>query len=236
MESWQDDLLRLSDGAQCENQVFSRVVDAANAMGFDYCAYGLRLPLPLSNPKTIVLSNYPVQWQKRYDEAGYVQQDPTVAHGRRSQAPLLWNNDVFEAAPTLWDEARASGLRHGWAQSSLDACGVGGMLTVARAQEAISPAELASKELKLRWLVNIAHLTFSRICTGRLRGSRNALTAREVEILKWTADGKTSGDISYLLSITENTVNFHIKNAITKLETANKTAAVVRAAMLGLLT
>ncbi|MBF3912595.1 LuxR family transcriptional regulator, partial [Burkholderia pseudomallei] len=31
------------------------------------------------------------------------------------------------------------------------------------------------------------------------------------------------------------TVNFHVKNAILKLRTANKTAAVVRAAMLGLL-
>jgi LuxR family quorum-sensing system transcriptional regulator SolR len=30
-------------------------------------------------------------------------------------------------------------------------------------------------------------------------------------------------------------VNFHVKNAVTKLQTTNKTAATVRAAMLGLL-
>ena len=35
--------------------------------------------------------------------------------------------------------------------------------------------------------------------------------------------------------ISENTINFHMKNAITKLGAANKTAAVVRAAMRGLL-
>ncbi len=235
MESWQEDLLRVSDGAQCEHQVFHCVERAVRALGFDHCAYGLRHPLPLSNPKTLILSNYPEGWRRRYDEGGYVQIDPTVLHGRRSQTPLVWNDALFASAPILWEEARSFGLCHGWAQSSLDACGVGGMLTVARHSECISPCELASKEMKLRWLVNIAHLSFSRICTGRLRPEQNTLTAREIEVLKWTADGKTSGDISYLLSITENTVNFHIKNAISKLDTANKTAAVVRAAMLGLL-
>ena len=35
--------------------------------------------------------------------------------------------------------------------------------------------------------------------------------------------------------VTKHVVDFHIKNAIYKLKTANKTAAVVKAAMLGLL-
>ena len=67
------------------------------------------------------------------------------------------------------------------------------------------------------------------------RDDQLALTKREVEVLKWTADGKTSGEISDLLSVSENTVNFHVRNAVSKLQSANRTAAVVRAAMLGLL-
>ena len=35
---------------------------------------------------------------------------------------------------------------------------------------------------------------------------------REKEILKWTAEGKTSAEIAIILSISENTVNFHQKN------------------------
>ena len=66
-------------------------------------------------------------------------------------------------------------------------------------------------------------------------GSRVSVTDREIEVLKWTGDGKTSRDISEILIISVDTVNFHVKNAILKLKTANKTAAVVRAAMLGLL-
>lgn len=61
------------------------------------------------------------------------------------------------------------------------------------------------------------------------------LTLREREILQWAAIGKTSGEVSIILNISVSTANFHMKNAILKLETANKTAAVARAMMLGLL-
>lgn len=90
--------------------------------------------------------------------------------------------------------------------------------------------------MKMRWLAHVAHLILSRIFTTRqAEAMQPHLTAREIEVLKWTADGKTSADISSLLEVSENTVNFHIKNAVTKLQTTNKTAATVRAAMLGLL-
>lgn len=61
------------------------------------------------------------------------------------------------------------------------------------------------------------------------------LSSREVEVLQWTGDGKTSAEVSEILNISERTVNFHIGNAMTKLNAANKTAAVVRAAILGML-
>ena len=106
------------------------------------------------------------------------------------------------------------------------------MLTLSRLHQSLSAEELASQEIKMRWLVNVAHLTLSRICTSRLR-EQAPLTAREIEVLRWSADGKTSGEISDILALSEHTVNFHVKNAVAKLQTANKTAAVVRAAMLG---
>jgi LuxR family transcriptional regulator len=61
------------------------------------------------------------------------------------------------------------------------------------------------------------------------------LSNREIAVLRWTADGKTSSEISCILNIAERTVNFHINNVITKLNAANKTSAAIKAAMLGLL-
>lgn len=238
MKTWQADLLVIAEdvqGKQREKEFFTRLVAAANALGFEYCAYGLRTPLPLSNPKTLLLNNYQSDWQKRYAEAAYLNVDPSVQHCRRSHAPLIWSDHVFSNTPNLWHEARSFGLRYGWAQSSFDAQGVGGMLTLARSSEALSAAELASNEIKMRWIVNVAHQALSRSLVSVKAAEEYSLTARETEILKWTADGKTSSEIADLLMISENTVNFHVKNVILKLNVANKTAAVVKAAVLGML-
>lgn len=236
MKNWQDDLLGITDIISCEHTVFKKIESAAWSLGFEHCAYGLRAPLPITNPRTIMLNNYPSEWQDRYASENYLKIDPTVLHGRRTQVPLTWDDSVFSSTAKLWEEARHFGLCIGWAQSNFDAVGVGGMLTLSRSCEALTQSELASQEIKFRWLTSISHHCLSRIFISKLvEQTRPALTPREIEVLKWTADGKTSSDISNILAVSENTVNFHIKNAVGKLQTANKTAAVVRAAMLGLL-
>lgn len=86
---------------------------AAKALGFDYCALGMRLPLPLSNPRVVMLGNYPSAWRERYMEAQYLAIDPTVAHALVSNKPVLWSDEVFVNAPMLWDDARDHDLRVG---------------------------------------------------------------------------------------------------------------------------
>jgi LuxR family transcriptional regulator len=66
-------------------------------------------------------------------------------------------------------------------------------------------------------------------------GILRKLTKREVEILRWTAQGKSSEEIASVLHLSINTINYHIKKSIAKLEAPNKTAAAVKAAVLGLL-
>jgi DNA-binding CsgD family transcriptional regulator len=61
------------------------------------------------------------------------------------------------------------------------------------------------------------------------------LTLREVDVLKWTADGKTAYEISRILNISESTVNFHVKNIVSKMGSSNKIQAVAKAALIGLL-
>lgn len=61
--------------------------------------------------------------------------------------------------------------------------------------------------------------------TDNYSGRPLRLSPRETEVMRWIACGKTSGDIARLLSITEDTVNAHVKNACLKLDAVNKTHA-----------
>ncbi|MFZ5964255.1 helix-turn-helix transcriptional regulator [Thalassococcus sp. BH17M4-6] len=62
-----------------------------------------------------------------------------------------------------------------------------------------------------------------------------ALSQREIECLSWVAIGKSSWDIGQLIGVSENTVNFHMKNIFAKLEVNNRTLAAVKAVKLGLI-
>jgi LuxR family transcriptional activator of conjugal transfer of Ti plasmids len=64
---------------------------------------------------------------------------------------------------------------------------------------------------------------------------RDQLSPREKQCLAWAACGKSSWDIGKIVSITENTVNFHIKNAMKKLRTNSRTVAAIKAVRLGLI-
>lgn len=61
------------------------------------------------------------------------------------------------------------------------------------------------------------------------------LSSRERACLAWAAQGKSSWDIGAILAISENTVNFHIKNAMRKLQTTSRTVAAIKAMQLGLI-
>ena len=61
------------------------------------------------------------------------------------------------------------------------------------------------------------------------------LSNREKEILKWLKEGKRSWDISRILQISRNTVNFHIKNLFKKLNVFNRTQAVSEALRRGII-
>ncbi len=62
-----------------------------------------------------------------------------------------------------------------------------------------------------------------------------SLTKRELEVLKWLQDGKTSWEISVILQVSERTINFHAQNIKKKLDVSSRSAAVARALRLNLL-
>lgn len=236
MKNWQEDLLSVSIHAGNWQDIFNTVEMAIKTLEFEYCSYGFRFPVLDSGPRTLILNNYPKAWEKRYIDAHYLDVDPTVLHGARSQTPLLWNKKLYEMAPQFWDEARSFGLRHGWCQSSLDGVGIGGMISLSRSAGRLTKKELAHKEMQMRWLTHVAHMSFSRVLDPRQFFSlSHSLTPREIEVLKWSAEGKSSQEVADILKISKYTVDFHVRNAIVKLRVTNKIAAVVRAALLGLL-
>lgn len=236
MNAWLEDGLDALLKATSEQDLFRQVAGAARNMGFEYCAYGIRMPVPVSRPRVAMFNNYSSKWQECYDSRGYLQVDPTVQHALKSSLPVVWSNQLFMQAREMWEDARSHGLRVGWAQASRDPAGAVGLLTLARSAEPLSRSELDANQAKMAWLAQYTHAAMARLLTPKLAPETQiALTPREKEVLRWTAEGKTSYEISQILDVSERTVNFHVNNAVAKLETSNKTQAAVKATALGML-
>ncbi|MDS7597696.1 LuxR C-terminal-related transcriptional regulator [Agrobacterium tumefaciens] len=73
---------------------------------------------------------------------------------------------------------------------------------------------------------------YDRLSTARIR---SPLTKRELDVVRWTAQGKTSVEIAEILSISEHTVNAYMNNAMRKLDCVNRTQLVAKTIRLKLI-
>lgn len=235
------ELLRWHDGYQKlheskdERQLFERMSAVAKDLGFEYCCYGIRVPLPVSNPSVAIFDTYPAGWMKHYQENNFIEIDPTVREGMTKSGLIVWP-EATASAPRLWTDAHDFGLRVGVAHSSWAAHGVYGLLTMARPAEVLTRAETDRLTLQASWFANLSHALMSEFLVPKLAPEANVeLTPRECEVLCWTGEGKTAHEIGQILNISERTVNFHVNNVLLKLNATNKIQAVVKAIAIGLI-
>jgi len=78
----------------------------------------------------------------------------------------------------------------------------------------------------------LAHCAFKRakeLTETPVKRKKGALTTRELECLRWTAQGKTDSEIGTILSISARTARFHIENSKRKLGVSTRIQAVAEA-------
>jgi LuxR family transcriptional regulator, quorum-sensing system regulator SolR len=232
-DSWWLEVHSNIASARSAEEIFEHIKRAVLELGFSYCSFGVRVAAAVSQPSTIVMANYPAGWMERYNERNYVATDPTVNADATKTKLMVWSDALFERAPTLWAEAREHGLRVGAAQGSWGRTGASALLSVARESETLCEPEVRRLEPRLRWLCDSGRNHMQAIMPGP-EASIECLTYRERQVIGWTAEGKTSWEIATILAISENTVNFHMKNILSKLKVKNKIQAAVKAFALGL--
>jgi len=90
--------------------------------------------------------------------------------------------------------------------------------------------DYVTKPIDFDVLATIINARLAGIARSALWPKTIELNDREVEVLTWSARGKTSTEIAQILGLTKRTIDFHIDNARTKLGAATRTEAVIKAA------
>lgn len=235
--NWRESCLwRISSAGNTSADIVNELTKITRELGFEYCSYVMRLPFPIHAPSVVWASSYPQRWIDCYLSSNYLDIDPLLARIAHDSSPVAWTHRTFKTQPAFWEDARAHGVRYGWATATGGTDHTLGMLSLARSHDALCASELDESETKLVWLAHAAHGAISNLEMRKYRPAPGReLSAREREVLRWTAAGKTAGEIATILGITERTVGFHVASALQKLNAVNKTQAVMTAMALNLL-
>lgn len=209
-----------------------------SALGFEWYALDILVTLDGAN-STLVATNYPALWMRRYVEQRYTRDDIVVSHALGSVKPARWGGpgvlpNTTAKQRAILDEAAEAGLRSG---AVIPVHGPGPAKSVLAVASRLCDQEFASlfalQEHRLQLIAAYAIECASNLGIGKLATSF-ALSPREVEILTRTALGDSANDIADLLSISQHTVVQHLENCRRKLDARNKTHAAAIAIAYGI--
>ncbi|KWA17859.1 hypothetical protein WT41_25050 [Burkholderia territorii] len=223
-------------GCTCMDELGRMLVDIGRLAGFDHVCYQDYRMTGGTLKSGRTLSNYPEAWLSRYRERAYLMIDPVAQHAMSSLTPLIWCDRIFATTEQreLRDGSRMYGLSDGVSFPAHNRHGDVACVSFVRQARASDNGDLPFAIPS--WGALVANLTLDT-CRRleALQSDAPCLSARELEILKWVAEGKSSWDISRIVALTEHGVLHHIRNIMKKFDMPTRRQAVLMAYRFGLL-
>lgn len=233
--SWRNEV-QLAFSTQTETQQIIRLIEQqTNYLGFEFYVLFIRHPVPFTRPKTFYYCNLPKSWIDFYFKSEFLPLDPVMRICHHPGTLWVWDDGVAGDGAKVLAAAREHGIYHGVSHSAIAQNRATGILSFASSDPVKNVVLSTELELKLQYLAELSLASLFRLNDISMKQVNMELSDREREILKWTAEGKTSAEISLILSISQHTVNFHQKNMQKRLNAPNKTQIASYAAAIGLI-
>jgi DNA-binding CsgD family transcriptional regulator len=213
-------------------------VDHFHGVGFNALGYMLLQRGQPDEPVALFSHGLSDEIVQGYAALGYGKYDAVARYGLSTGKPFLRSQLPAHTALS----------RREWQhRQRLDALGLGEALILpvfgpGNSNGIISLAFPREEELigRLNWselqaLAQLVHLRCIALRPDRPVEIDNPLSARELEILRWVAQGKSNVVIADILQISSGTVDTYLRRVFEKLNVADRTSAAVKGVGLGLI-
>ncbi|MFM8900272.1 MAG: LuxR family transcriptional regulator [Burkholderiales bacterium] len=218
------------------------VIRFAQHMGFRTVSASTAIERAAGEFDFVTIDNTPENFRERFEAADRRVKDPVMQHCKISGRPIIWDQSTYVQVGLgeHWEEQASFGYREGIAMALHLAGGHHFFLGVDSDGPLTRDNERLTRVVAdLQLFTVYAQEAASRVIEIPRRESPEPplrpLTAREVDALRWTFEGKTAWEVGKILGITERTAVFHVNNAMHKLGCISKHQAAIRADRLGLL-
>lgn len=186
-------------------------------------------PSGLPSAANILATTRPRPWLAEYQACEHAAHDPVLREVPVRMRPFAWSDiarhrTLDENEQRVLAQAAVHGMKDGFA---VPVIGLGehfGLVSLAGEECDLRPSTRARLTLA-------SHYFYHLLAVHRRRASlsRPKLSARELEIVRWVAAGKSDWDIGRILAISAKTVNYHVERVKRKLGVATRTQAVLAA-------
>lgn len=218
-----------------------RLVSFVQNLDFDLASAALAVDKPGQATEFIVIGNTPDAFLEASRNVEQSRRDPVMQRLKTMRLPFVYDQALYVAdgAADLWEEQAQFGYRTGISMALHLADGKHFLLGVDRARPLpAADADLTRLFADLHLLAVYAQETAIRVLlpdSTASDGIRPHLTPREREVLAWTREGKSAWAVGQILSMSEHTVNYHLRNVMNKLDVSSKHLAILRALSMGLI-
>jgi len=218
----------------------ARLVRFANDLGFGIISGALVVEHAAGRVSTFHLGNTPEAFQSTFQSTDVGKRDPVLRRLKRLSAPFVYDQSTYvnEEAGDLWEMQALFGYKTGIAMALHLPGGKHFVMGVDRDQPLPGDDALVTRMMAdLQLLAVHAQETAVRLLVPQTLEVQYLprLTDRELDILKWTAEGKSAWAVGQILNISEHNVKYHIKRVLIKLGVGSKHQAAAKAKSLGLI-
>ncbi len=232
-----DDYARVREAADADAYK-AGLVAFANRMDFSTISTILVIERLQRPAEVIEVHNTPDAFLGKYSDSAGSKRDPVARRLQQMNCPILWDQSTYadDKVGDLWEEQAPYDYHTGVAMALHLPNGKHFYLGVDRRNP------LPSDQIQLtRILADLQLLAvYALEATQRLlpRTEPEApiyLTRRECEVLHWTLLGKSAWAIAQICGVSENTIHWHVQQAMRKLSCENKLSAALKARDRGLI-
>lgn len=215
--------------------------------GFDYFTYvggqvysfSVRGMHKFLRPPT-VMTSLPTEWISLYHAKNFGTVDPVVTTVFGTRLPTTWDMErrYDQLGTAVGDFVRVAhdfDVCRGYTVPIFGPEGDYGLLSyVSGESEKEFHHMIESRKSTLFMLAHHVH-QMMRAFDSKDDADSISLSERECEVLQWTAGGKTNPEIGVILSISDKTVQYHLYNAMRKLDVYSRAQAVCKAILMGII-
>lgn len=226
----------LASIAQAEDpaDLRDRSVAAFRALGFGGAYFMTPVTTDRRFGRVISSLDVPAEFIEEYQQ-GLREADPLPDCALRAGRPIRWSEAIALASLTVAEQgfmarAAAFGMYDGVACITHGPSGRTGFVGVT-----FPESEESLQQDVIVLCHTVAQMAFLRYCEfiDRSPAAAAKLSARELDVLQWMAQGKSNSVIADILGISAETVDSYVRRVFAKLDVTDRTSAVVNAVLGG---